>query len=181
MSTSGHPPSLRRRELVVGAAAFASAPAAWAHGAPIGLKPPLVGEADAQAQLEQARRVFAVLARLGEPFAPASLDAALEPVRAGYKVLALYARDAGRRSAALAFDIGPGTGELAQGRVVPSLAKRWPSARRLTSSSRWCREAVDVCWKQKVLRVRQAERAEEAALYERGWRFYERMLAEATA
>jgi hypothetical protein len=32
-----------------------------------------------------------------------------------------------------------------------------------------------------MLRIREAERAEEAALYERGRRFYERMIAEATS
>jgi hypothetical protein len=52
---------------------------------------------------------------------------------------------------------------------------------RVQRSARWCRDAVDVCWKQKVPRIREAERAEEAALYERGRRFYERMIAEATS
>jgi hypothetical protein len=227
--------SPQRRRLLVGAAAVAASPAAWAHGAQVALGPPRIGDADAQVQLEHARRVFAVLARLGEPL-PASalasvaqaadagrladaanvalrllqprviavvgitpearvsvqravmraalvqggwrlflvridnpaavpgrlrvaspqavpvhgveppgavaggrmgsvgqattrgdmaqrwldlevhdaapLDAALEPVRADYKMLALYARDAGRRSAVLSFDIGPGTGDL---------------------------------------------------------------------
>jgi hypothetical protein len=279
--------SQRRRQLVVGAAALAGASGAWAHAAAIELKPPVVGANEAQPQLEHTGRVFAALAQLGEPFAPASiaavqtlanagmlveaanaalrllqtrvlavvaispearvgvqrvmpmaplvqggwrlflvrvdnpaavpgrlgvsspnavavhgiappqpvaggsmgnpaqattrgdmalrwldldvhdaapLPAALEPVRADFKLLALYARDAGRRSAALAFDIGPGTGDLAhrdratlffdiaaaravqidvrdsdgspvtcswlvtdaQGRVVPSQAKRTP-------------------------------------------------------
>jgi hypothetical protein len=52
---------------------------------------------------------------------------------------------------------------------------------RVKRSAQWCRDAVDVCWKQKMLRIREAERAEEAALYERGRRFYERMIAEATS
>ncbi len=52
---------------------------------------------------------------------------------------------------------------------------------RIKRSAQWCREAVEVCWKQKVLRIREGERAEEAALYERGRRFYERMMAEATS
>jgi hypothetical protein len=52
---------------------------------------------------------------------------------------------------------------------------------RVKRSAQWCREAVDVCWKQKVLRIREGERAEEAALYERGRRFYDRMVAEATS
>ena len=50
---------------------------------------------------------------------------------------------------------------------------------RVKRSAQWCRAAVDVCWEQKVRRIREAERGEEAALYERGRRFYERMLAEA--
>jgi hypothetical protein len=50
---------------------------------------------------------------------------------------------------------------------------------RVKRSAQWCREAVDVCWKQKVLRIREPERADEAALYDRGRRFYERMIAEA--
>ncbi len=52
---------------------------------------------------------------------------------------------------------------------------------RVKRSAQWCRDAVDVCWKQKMPRIREAERAEEAALYERGRRFYGRMLAEATS
>ena len=52
---------------------------------------------------------------------------------------------------------------------------------RVKRSAQWCREAVDVCWKQKVLRIRDTERIEEAALYERGRRFYDRMISEATA
>lgn len=52
---------------------------------------------------------------------------------------------------------------------------------RVKRSAQWCREAVDVCWQQKVLRIREAERADEAALYERGRRFYERRIAEAAA
>jgi hypothetical protein len=50
---------------------------------------------------------------------------------------------------------------------------------RVKRSAQWCREAVDVCWKQKVLRIRQSERADETALYDRGRRFYDRMIAEA--
>ena len=47
-------------------------------------------------------------------------------------------------------------------------------------SATWCRAAVDVCWKQKLPRIRTAERADEAALYDRARRFYEARLAEAT-
>jgi len=43
-------------------------------------------------------------------------------------------------------------------------------------SAQWCRDAVDVCWNQKVKRIREGERAEEAALYDRARRFYERLL-----
>jgi hypothetical protein len=50
---------------------------------------------------------------------------------------------------------------------------------RVRRSAQWCRDAVDVCWQQKVLRIREAERAAEAGLYERGRRFYDRMVAEA--
>jgi hypothetical protein len=50
---------------------------------------------------------------------------------------------------------------------------------RVRRSAQWCRDAVDVCWKQKVLRIREAERADEAALYDRGRRFYDRRVAEA--
>ena len=52
---------------------------------------------------------------------------------------------------------------------------------RVKRSAQWCRAAVDVCWEQKVRRIREAERGEEAALYERGRRFYERITAEATS
>ena len=52
---------------------------------------------------------------------------------------------------------------------------------RSRRSAAWCRAAVDACWKQKLPRIRPAERAEEAALYERARRFYEQRLAEARA
>jgi hypothetical protein len=52
---------------------------------------------------------------------------------------------------------------------------------RVASSARWCRAAVDQCWSQKQPRIRIAERADEAALYERARRYYERALAEASA
>ena len=50
---------------------------------------------------------------------------------------------------------------------------------RVKRSAIWCRAAVDQCWKQKLPRIRVAERTDEAALYERARRFYERMDAEA--
>ncbi len=50
---------------------------------------------------------------------------------------------------------------------------------RVKRSAQWCRAAVDVCWKQKMPRIRQAERADEVALYDRGRRFYDRMIVEA--
>lgn len=52
---------------------------------------------------------------------------------------------------------------------------------RVKKSAQWCRAAVDQCWQQKVVRIRPAERVEEAALYERARQFYDRMLAEAQA
>lgn len=52
---------------------------------------------------------------------------------------------------------------------------------RVKKSAQWCRAAVDQCWKQKVVRIREPERAAEAELYERARRFYERMAAEAQA
>ncbi len=52
---------------------------------------------------------------------------------------------------------------------------------RVKRSAQWCREAVDVCWKQKVRRIRESERAEEAQLYERGRKYYDRMIAEAAS
>lgn len=52
---------------------------------------------------------------------------------------------------------------------------------RVKKSAQWCRAAVDQCWQQKVIRIRQAERDEEAQLYDRARRFYDRMLAEAQA
>jgi hypothetical protein len=52
---------------------------------------------------------------------------------------------------------------------------------RVKKSAQWCLASVDQCWKQKVLRVRPAERDEEAQLYERARQFYGRMLTEAGA
>ncbi len=52
---------------------------------------------------------------------------------------------------------------------------------RVKKSAQWCRAAVDQCWGQKVLRIRPAERDEEARLYDRARQFYDRMLAEAQA
>ena len=55
------------------------------------------------------------------------------------------------------------------------------AAIRVKSSATWCRAAVDQCWSQKVLRIRPAERAAEAELYQRARRFYDRMADEASA
>ncbi|MDN3921456.1 CehA/McbA family metallohydrolase [Roseateles violae] len=52
---------------------------------------------------------------------------------------------------------------------------------RVKKSAQWCRAAVDACWHQKLPRIRPAEREEEARLYDRARRFYERMLSEAQA
>jgi hypothetical protein len=52
---------------------------------------------------------------------------------------------------------------------------------RSKGSAAWCRAAVDQCWREKMPRIRPAERAAEAELYERARRFYERMIAEAAA
>jgi hypothetical protein len=52
---------------------------------------------------------------------------------------------------------------------------------RVKRSALWCRAAVDQCWGQKLLRIREAERVDEAALYERGRRHYDRMIAEASS
>ena len=52
---------------------------------------------------------------------------------------------------------------------------------RVKRSAQWCRAAVDQCWGQKVLRIREAERKDEAALYDRARRFYERILAESVS
>jgi hypothetical protein len=83
MNSARHLLRVRRRQLLLSGAALAAAPAAWAHGAAVHLPPPLVGEGDAQAQLEHARRVFAALARLGEPLAPAALEAIQKLADAG--------------------------------------------------------------------------------------------------
>jgi len=52
---------------------------------------------------------------------------------------------------------------------------------RVLRSARWCRAAVDQCWRQKKLRIRASEQAEEVLLYDRGRRFYDRMIAEASS
>ena len=52
---------------------------------------------------------------------------------------------------------------------------------RLRRSAEWCRKAVDVCWAQKSLRIRAAERPEEAILYDAARAFYDRTIAESTA
>ena len=44
----------------------------------------------------------------------APLPATLDPVPVDYRVIALYARDAGRRSARLFVDVGPGTGDIGE-------------------------------------------------------------------
>ncbi len=50
---------------------------------------------------------------------------------------------------------------------------------RVKRSIDWCRQAVDRCWSQKSLRIRPAERAAEAQLYDRARAFYDLMLTEA--
>ena len=48
-------------------------------------------------------------------------------------------------------------------------------------SAQWCRKGVDQCWASKMPRIRAAERAEEARLYDRARAFYDRRIAEAGA
>jgi hypothetical protein len=50
---------------------------------------------------------------------------------------------------------------------------------RVKKSAQWCRTAVEQCWSQKMMRIRAAERGEEAQLYDRARKFYDLMLAEA--
>ena len=52
---------------------------------------------------------------------------------------------------------------------------------RVKRSAEWCRKSVDQCWSQKMPRIRESERADEAKLYDRGRAFYDRMIAEARA
>jgi hypothetical protein len=49
---------------------------------------------------------------------------------------------------------------------------------RLRRSAEWCRKGVDACWAQKSLRIRAAEMADEAVLYETARTFYDRKIAE---
>ncbi len=70
-------PAVRRREWVAGALALAAAPSAWAHAARGSDVLPALNDADAQPQLELARRVIVALARLGEPL-PATDVAAID-------------------------------------------------------------------------------------------------------
>ena len=48
-------------------------------------------------------------------------------------------------------------------------------------SARWCREAVDVCWKAKVGQIREAERGAAAAAYDEARAFYDAAIAAAEA
>jgi len=47
-------------------------------------------------------------------------------------------------------------------------------------SARWCREAVDVCWKAKQGNIRDAERGAAAAAYDEARRYYDAAIAEAS-
>ncbi|MGC3966329.1 MAG: CehA/McbA family metallohydrolase [Pirellulales bacterium] len=47
-------------------------------------------------------------------------------------------------------------------------------------SAQWCLDAVDVCWKQKVKAIREAERPAAAAAYEKAREVYRRAVSEAT-
>ena len=48
-------------------------------------------------------------------------------------------------------------------------------------SARWCREAVDVCWRAKVGQIREPERGAAAAAYDEARAFYDAAIAEAEA
>ncbi|MEX2287729.1 MAG: CehA/McbA family metallohydrolase [Planctomycetaceae bacterium] len=48
-------------------------------------------------------------------------------------------------------------------------------------SARWCRDAVDVCWNSKSGRIRDAEKAEAKAAYDKAREAYDRILAESVA
>ena len=80
----------------------------------------------------------------------APLDATLEPVPADFKILRLYARDAGRRSATLKFDIGPGTGGAVRRWTCVGSRKCGASARPSAAKKPLCTTAVgastSACW-----------------------------------
>ncbi|OYW20368.1 MAG: hypothetical protein B7Z55_07415, partial [Planctomycetales bacterium 12-60-4] len=46
-------------------------------------------------------------------------------------------------------------------------------------SAEWCRKAVDVCWNQKVNRIRETERTAAKAAYDHAAKYYEAAIAEA--
>ena len=48
-------------------------------------------------------------------------------------------------------------------------------------SARWCRRAVDVCWNRKKGRIRDAEKPEAQAAYDKARRIYDRILTESVA
>lgn len=47
---------------------------------------------------------------------------------------------------------------------------------QVKSSAEWCRKAVDVCWKQKVGRIRQTERDAARAAYDQAAKYYENVI-----
>lgn len=49
---------------------------------------------------------------------------------------------------------------------------------RLRRSASWCRSAVDQCWGQKEVRIRESERAAEALVYDAARAYYERAMTE---
>ena len=49
------------------------------------------------------------------------------------------------------------------------------------SSAQWCLDAVDVCWKQKLRGMREAEHAAAAAAYEVARQAYQKILSECAA
>jgi hypothetical protein len=48
-------------------------------------------------------------------------------------------------------------------------------------SAKWCRDAVDVCWKAKSGRIRESEKAEAIAAYDKARGAYEKILSESVA
>ena len=63
------------------------------------------------------------------------------------------------------------------------MSARKPDAAPIRASKRsaqWCLDAVDVCWKQKVKLIREAERPAAAAAYDKAREVYRAVLTEAT-
>jgi hypothetical protein len=158
----------------------------------VGSEPlPVITDVEAQPLAAQAKRIAQALELVGAPLATdtqTALDRALAEDDAIKRVSAIQTvrtLEADGRVNDMAFDFTPEKSSWIAVRI-PLCAHTNPvfvevdgkPIRADKRSAQWCLDAVDVCWKSKVGKIRESERAAAATAYDAARQAYRRILAE---